>query len=154
MDLFEQCSIYAGVFLLGIFAGHKMRMPLSTLLNLTLKERSKLVLIVRKDLEMGKGKVISQCCHGTLANYVRGLKETPKLIKQWESIGQPKVVLKANNLQELIQIQKDAASKGILAILIRDAGKTQISPGTETVLAVGPDSISKIDEVTGHLKLL
>ena len=36
---------------------------------------------------------------------------------------------------------------------IRDAGHTQLAPGTTTVLAVGPGPSKRIDEITGHLKL-
>ena len=34
------------------------------------------------------------------------------------------------------------------------AGRTQVAPGSRTVLAIGPAPKSAIDAVTGHLKLL
>lgn len=34
------------------------------------------------------------------------------------------------------------------------AGRTQVAPGSRTVLAIGPAPKSAIDKVTGHLRLL
>ncbi|MCL4129247.1 UNVERIFIED_CONTAM: hypothetical protein GTU68_034373 [Idotea baltica] len=101
---------------------------------------------------MGKGKLVAQCCHGTLNSY----KEAPNrtVLTSWEWSGQPKVVVKVKSLEELLQIKEIAEKLHVPSCLVRDAGRTQIAPGTETVLSVGPDVISKIDEVTGHLKLL
>lgn len=42
-------------------------------------EEHKLVLVVRTDLGMGKGKIAAQCGHASLACYKRALKYTPKV---------------------------------------------------------------------------
>lgn len=55
----------------------------------------KLVLIVRNDLKMGKGKAAAQCSHATLAAYKQALKY-PDLLEVWEDNGQPKITLKVN----------------------------------------------------------
>lgn len=47
-----------------------------------------------------------------------------------------------------------ARAKGLTAVAIRDAGHTQVTPGTVTVLAVGPGPAKTVDSITGHLKLL
>ncbi|TPX51045.1 hypothetical protein SeLEV6574_g00534 [Synchytrium endobioticum] len=113
----------------------------------------KLVLVVRKDLSMTKGKVAAQCGHATLAAYKASLMDNPMYLRKWESNGQAKVCLRANDENELLQLHSTALAKGLVARLIRDAGKTQIASGTKTVLAIGPGPISKVDAVTGHLKL-
>lgn len=43
---------------------------------------------------------------------------------------------------------------GLPCYLVRDQGRTQIPAGSQTVLAIGPAPKSKINEITGHLKLL
>jgi len=55
---------------------------------------------------------------------------------------------------ELEMLQARAISLGLCAQMIHDQGRTQIAAGSATVLGVGPAPKSKIDEVTGHLKLL
>lgn len=52
------------------------------------------------------------------------------------------------------ELMGKARSLGITAEVIQDAGRTQIDPGSLTVLGVGPAPKSKVDQVTGGLKLL
>lgn len=59
-----------------------------------------MVLIVRNDLKMGKGKAAAQCSHATLGCYKLSLKN-PKILNHWEDFGQPKVVLKCEQEKEL-----------------------------------------------------
>lgn len=37
---------------------------------------------------------------------------------------------------------------------MKDAGHTELPPGTITCLGIGPDDDKKIDKITGNLKLL
>lgn len=76
------------------------------------------------------------------------------ILKRWESLGQAKVALKVDTEDDMLMLQAQAVSLGICANVIHDAGRTQIASGTATVLGIGPAPKSKIDEVTGHLKLL
>ncbi|NXY73470.1 PTH2 hydrolase, partial [Glareola pratincola] len=113
----------------------------------------KMVLIVRSDLKMGKGKVAAQCSHAAVSAYKQVQKRNPELLKQWEYCGQPKVVLKAPDDAALIQLLTDAKQLGLTVSLIRDAGRTQIAPGSQTVLGIGPGPADVVDKVSGHLKL-
>ncbi|XP_061224161.1 peptidyl-tRNA hydrolase 2, mitochondrial [Neopsephotus bourkii] len=113
----------------------------------------KMVLIVRNDLKMGKGKVAAQCSHAAVSAYRQVQRRNPKLLKQWEYCGQPKVVLRAPDKETLIQLQADAEHLGLTVSLIQDAGRTQIAPGSQTVLGIGPGPADVIDKVSGHLKL-
>jgi peptidyl-tRNA hydrolase len=47
-----------------------------------------------------------------------------------------------------------AAQRGLMSYIVRDAGRTQIAAGSQTVLAIGPGVKSEVDGVTGHLPLL
>uniref|UniRef100_A0A6G1R781 Peptidyl-tRNA hydrolase 2, mitochondrial n=1 Tax=Hypotaenidia okinawae TaxID=2861861 RepID=A0A6G1R781_9GRUI len=113
----------------------------------------KMVLIVRNDLKMGKGKVAAQCSHAAVSAYKQVQRRNPDLLKQWEYCGQPKVVLRAPDEETLIQLLGDAKRLGLTVSLIQDAGRTQIAPGSQTVLGIGPGPADVIDKVSGHLKL-
>jgi len=76
------------------------------------------------------------------------------LLQQWERYGQAKVALQVKSEDELEMLQAQAMSLGICAHIIHDAGRTQIAGGSATVLGIGPAPKSKIDQVSGHLKLL
>ncbi|KAL2095252.1 hypothetical protein ACEWY4_009971 [Coilia grayii] len=116
-------------------------------------EELKLILVVRKDLSMGKGKVAAQCSHAAVSAYKQLQRRDPDLLRQWEYYGQPKVVVKADDEESLMELWRKAKELGLPVSLIQDAGRTQIAPGSRTVLGVGPGPGDLIDKVTGHLKL-
>lgn len=113
----------------------------------------KMILVVRNDLKMGKGKVAAQCSHAAVAAYKQVQRRNPELLKQWEYCGQPKVVVKAPDEETLVNLLGQAREVGLTVSLIQDAGRTQIAPGSRTVLGVGPGPADLIDRVTGDLKL-
>ncbi|PGH01845.1 peptidyl-tRNA hydrolase [Blastomyces parvus] len=118
-------------------------------------EEVKLVLVVRTDLGMGKGKIAAQCSHATLACYKYYLARAPDspILKRWERGGQAKVALQVKSEEELLVLQAQAISLGLCAQVIQDAGRTQIASGSRTVLGIlGPRGV--VDGVTGGLKLL
>ncbi|KAH8752378.1 peptidyl-tRNA hydrolase PTH2-domain-containing protein [Hyaloscypha finlandica] len=117
-------------------------------------EECKLVLVVRTDLGMTKGKIAAQCGHATLACYKNLLRAKSPILKRWERTGQAKVALQVKSEEDLETLQATAISLGLVAEVIADAGRTQIASGSHTVLGIGPAPKSVIDKVTGHLKLL
>ncbi|KAG2219988.1 hypothetical protein INT45_001887 [Circinella minor] len=114
----------------------------------------KMVLVVRTDLGMTKGKIAAQCGHATLACYKAVSKSNPDVLRTWERTGQAKVALKIDSEEKLLELQAIALSMNITAQSICDAGRTQIAAGSRTVLGIGPGPIELINSVTGHLKLL
>eukprot|EP00897_Mesotaenium_endlicherianum_P002430 jgi/Mesen1/2214/ME000152S01305 len=116
-------------------------------------EDFKMVLCVRNDLKMGKGKVAAQCSHATLGLYKKILKRAPKALARWEESAQVKVVLRLDTEEDMLLLQSKAKAAGIPTHITVDAGRTQIAPNSRTVMSVlGPVDI--VDDVTGHLKLL
>ncbi|KAJ9246266.1 hypothetical protein DTO207G8_9127 [Paecilomyces variotii] len=118
-------------------------------------EEVKLVLVVRTDLGMTKGKIAAQCGHATLACYKYYLSKSPNspILRRWERGGQAKVALQVKSEEDILLLQAQALSLGLCARVIQDAGRTQIASGSRTVLGIlGPKSV--VDSVTGHLKLL
>jgi len=111
----------------------------------------KQVIVVRKDLGMDRGKIAAQVAHASLESYKKADEETRK---QWEEDGSKKVVLKVGSLEKLMDLKEKAKGEGIPYAVIRDAGKTQLEPGTVTSLGIGPADEKRIDRITRDLKLL
>lgn len=114
--------------------------------------QTKLTLVVRADLGMGRGKIAAQASHAAVAAALASTG-TPDFAA-WLRDGQPKVVLRANSEEQLYAIAEQAAEAGLPVQVIRDAGRTQVAEGTPTCCAVGPAADSQIDAVTGELALL
>lgn len=116
-------------------------------------EECKMVLIIRTDLKMTKGKVAAQCAHAALACFKSVSRSNPEILARWERMGQAKITLKADSEEELLTLYASAMSLDVTAKYIRDAGRTQIASGSMTVLGLGPAPVSVINKVSGHLKL-
>uniref|UniRef100_UPI00358EB1D5 peptidyl-tRNA hydrolase 2, mitochondrial isoform X1 n=1 Tax=Myxine glutinosa TaxID=7769 RepID=UPI00358EB1D5 len=113
----------------------------------------KLVLVVRSDLGMGKGKVAAQCAHAAVSAYKRVVQSNAEGLRRWECSGQSTVVLRAQDENALSQLLAHAQTLGLPVSLVQDAGRTQIAPGSRTVLGIGPGAADIVNKVTGHLTL-
>ena len=109
----------------------------------------KQVILVRKDLKLSKGKLASQCSHASVEAVLKTSKDK---IEKWRTLSK-KVILKVEDEKELLKFKRLADKEKLVNALIKDAGLTEIPPGTITCLAIGPDEDSKIDRVTSKLKL-
>jgi len=118
---------------------------------------NKMVFVINSELGMGKGKVAAQCAHAAIICYKKATKETPQLLKQWELFGQAKVTLKTGEgnggLAALQELEAKAKAMGMVAAIVRDAGRTQVEAGSPTVLGIGPAPTDAVNQITGHLKL-
>ena len=115
--------------------------------NFSLKQ----VIILRTDLEIGKGKLAAQASHAAIES---AYHSDQKVVQKWRESGAKKVVLKVESETDLIKIHKLATKAKLVSVLISDAGLTQLKPGTKTAVGIGPDAEAKIDKITGKLKLL
>jgi PTH2 family peptidyl-tRNA hydrolase len=114
----------------------------------------KQVIIVRKDLGMGTGKIAAQVGHACVLGAEHVRKSHREWFDEWEYSGQEKVVLKVSSLSELEDVKKHAISVGLSWSEVTDAGHTQIEPGTVTCISIGPAPEETIDKITKDLKLL
>ena len=127
--------------------------PVASMATALTKGPCKMVLVVRTDIGMGKGKVAAQCSHAAVMCYKKALKEAPELVERWEGLGVTKVCLKVDSEEGLLSLASQAREAGLVHGVVRDAGRTQISAGTMTVLGIGPAPLDILNQITGHLKL-
>lgn len=118
----------------------------------------KQVLVVRKDLNMRKGKIAAQCCHASMSFLTRRLEnKTPitETQQKWLDDIFTKICVSVDSEQELMEIYNKAIENNIEVHLVTDSGKTEFNGiPTKTCLALGPDYDSILNPISGHLKLL
>ena len=110
----------------------------------------KQAIIARTDVGMGTGKLAAQVAHASLSAYENAGESAQN---EWKAGGQKKIVLKGSDEKQLQQLADEARREGLPYALVRDAGHTQLEPGTVTALAVGPGAENIVDKVTGDLSL-
>ncbi|WP_276271084.1 peptidyl-tRNA hydrolase Pth2 [Haloarcula litorea] len=110
----------------------------------------KQAIAARADLGMGEGKLAAQVAHASLSAYEDADR---KARSAWKAEGQKKVVLRVDGESALFELADVAEREGLPHAVVRDAGHTQLDPGTVTALAVGPAEDDLVDRVTGDLSL-
>jgi len=103
---------------------------------------------------MSRGKLAVQVAHGSVSATEQARVHKQDVWRDWLREGQKKVVVKVSSEEELLELRRQAISHNLPHALIRDAGMTELPPGTITSLGIGPAKAEIIDEVTGELKLL
>ena len=114
----------------------------------------KQVIVVRRDLGMGTGKLAAQVAHAAVMGAEKTRERKPEWLQSWLSSGQAKVVVKVTSMDELMQVRKRAEDLRLPVVQVQDSGLTQIPPGTSTCIAIGPAPSDQLDKVTSDLKLL
>lgn len=123
----------------------------------------KQVIVIRKDLNMRKGKMVAQGAHASMAAILKlARREGDNLvipldarIEPWLTGRFTKICVSVNSEAELLAIHEKAAANGLVTSLILDAGLTEFGGvPTHTAVAVGPDIAGRVDLITGALPLL
>jgi PTH2 family peptidyl-tRNA hydrolase len=114
----------------------------------------KQVMVVRKDLNLGCGKIASQVAHGSLGSYEECKKRKPEWVESWKLSRWKKIVAKVNSYDEITRLIEQASRMDVPYFLVFDAGLTQVTPGTLTCVGLGPAPSNIMDRLTGDLKLL
>ncbi len=112
---------------------------------------NKQVILVRKDLNLSKGKLAAQVAHASVEATLNSNKQK---VLNWRKTGMKKVILKVEDKKELLKYQRLAKKEKLVASIIKDAGKTEIPKGTTTCLGIGPDKEEIIDKITNKLKII
>jgi len=110
----------------------------------------KQAIVARADLGMGPGKLAAQVAHAALNAYEDADDDARSA---WRAGGQTKVVLKVDDEPTLLSLAEDARRAGLPVAVVRDAGRTQLDPGTVTALGIGPAEDEAVDRITGDLSL-
>jgi len=138
----------------------------------------KQVLVVRKDLNMRKGKIAAQCSHASLKVFFDmmiieyGLNtvkngdaykyvlwfpkgEIGDDMYEWINGLFKKIVVGVDNLADVVNSYEEAKRQGLPCSIIYDAGLTEFG-GVKTITccAIGPANSNKIDKITGKFNLL
>ncbi|XP_041360743.1 probable peptidyl-tRNA hydrolase 2 isoform X2 [Gigantopelta aegis] len=116
----------------------------------------KMVFVVNCQLEMGVGKIAAQVAHAALNLHRKLLSNQQtygQMLLSWEQYGETKIVLKGENSAQLADLAAVAAASEVPYYIVEDAGKTQIAPGSTTVLGI-MGKVEAVDQITGKLKLL
>lgn len=114
----------------------------------------KLIIVVRTDIKMSKGKVAAQAGHAAVSASEYARKNRPEWWTPWIMEGQCKIAVKAKSEHQIIEIERKARNAGLPVALIVDRGLTEIPPNTTTCLGIGPAPANKVDAITGNLSLL
>jgi PTH2 family peptidyl-tRNA hydrolase len=138
-----------------------------------LERQIKQVIVIRKDLNLRRGKEISQGAHASMIWLVERLGFRAGFFKRlwiavkflfrlnfskeevaWLTGSFTKICVRVNSEQELLSVVRQAENRGIEVKVVTDAGRTEFhGVPTVTACALGPDESGKINEVTGHLEL-
>ncbi|MHB1154595.1 MAG: aminoacyl-tRNA hydrolase [Eubacteriales bacterium] len=129
----------------------------------------KQVIVIRKDLNMRTGKMVTQGAYASLMYILSMMSvtesdnsrilsfevEKDSHLDNWINEGFKKICVSVNSESELFNIYDNAMELNIPCVLIRNAGLTKYNDDTiYTCCAVGPDDEKNIDKVTGKLLLL
>lgn len=117
----------------------------------------KQVIVIRKDLNMRKGKMVAQGAHASVLAVLSMLnsRKEKRIFEQWSDEGMTKICVSVDSEEELIALYNKVGNHNIPVSLVRDAGRTEFNgEPTFTSIAIGPWYTEEIDNFTSDLKLL
>lgn len=131
------------------------------------RKNAKQVLVLRTDIEMDVGKMVSQGAHASVAAITLGAVYDPDAKKltidlsdasfeSWLMLESfKKIVCGVKSESKLLALHKKAKDAGLRSVLIQDAGHTVFNNiPTYTAVSIGPHWPEDIDPITKKLQLL
>lgn len=127
----------------------------------------KQIIVMRKDLNMRKGKMCAQAAHASMKVFFdrgfvtlhapdyRLVVDITQDMKTWAEGLFTKICVSVDSEAELDAVVEAARAAGLPHALITDSGATEFDGvPTKTCCAIGPASAESLQPITGHLKLL
>lgn len=137
--------------------------------------KSKMMIVMRRDLKMRKGKIAAQAGHACIDAILMALNKEDRMndfemtsgemvlmgtdkprtpLSDWFIYGCAKVCVYVDSEEALLDIANKAKERGIIVSVITDAGMTEFHGiPTKTCLALEPLPAETADELTGDLPL-
>jgi len=134
---------------------------------------TKQIIVMRKDLNMRKGKMCAQASHASMAFLTKGMywasvndgfEFSTETIYDWREVEEinhwlnnsfRKICVYVNSEEELRELHQKALDNGLISHMITDNGATEFNGvKTLTALAIGPHWDSKFEGITDKLPLL
>ena len=116
-------------------------------------QSSTMVFVVRTDLKLSSGKLVAQAGHAAVEVALKARKSEHDLLNRWRNEGARKIALKIPDEDSLKRLFGEAQEAGLVSYMVKDAGHTEIPPGTLTVVGIlGPRRA--VDALVGDLSLL
>lgn len=121
-------------------------------------------IVIREDLNMRKGKMVTQGAHASMAVFINFMREDSKYsskmyissdVRTWLEGGATKVVVGVDSEAELLEVYNQARQAKVPCSIITDAGYTEFyGQFTKTAVAIGPCKEDMVKHIVGHLNLL
>ena len=137
--------------------------------------KTKMMIVMRRDLKMRKGKIVAQAGHACIDAVLMALNKEGRIndieitsdgvslkntdipsspLFDWFSYGCAKICVYVDSEEALLDIADKAKKRGIIVSVITDAGMTEFHGiPTKTCLALEPLPSDIADELTGNLPL-
>ena len=137
--------------------------------------KSKMMIVMRRDLKMRKGKIAAQAGHACVDAVLMALSKEGRMndfemtgdgfilknadkpgspLSDWFAYGCAKICVYVDSEEALLEVAEKAKERGIIASVITDAGMTEFhGVPTKTCLALEPLPAEVADELTGDLPL-
>lgn len=137
--------------------------------------KTKMMIVMRRDLKMRKGKIAAQAGHACIDAVLAALHKEGRMadlemtsdgmalkatdkpatpLSDWFAYGCAKICVYVDSEAELLDIAQRAQERGIIASVITDAGMTEFhGVPTKTCLALEPLPAEVADTLTAELPL-
>lgn len=118
--------------------------------------KAKIVLVIRNDLNMSEGKIVSQTSHAVADLIMNNEHSSPlywELFDLWSQTGMKIVTLCCDSQDQITRIENTCKELKVPHTVVRDAGRTQVPEGSVTCMGIGPLAEQTAKKLTGNLAL-